>query len=70
MLKSREIEMVVSQGKLQDDQDIQDLQYWLSQPVEERLAAIEKLREQWYEGGAEAPPRLSRSDLRLYRRQR
>jgi hypothetical protein len=44
------------------DQDQEDLVYWLSRPIEERIAAVELLRTQMYPN--ETPPRLQR----VYRR--
>jgi hypothetical protein len=39
------VERVVNIKSLQDPAD--DLNYWLSQPIEKRFAALEFLRQQW-----------------------
>jgi hypothetical protein len=39
-----------------------DRQSWLSRPVEERVAAVETLRRQLFEGEADAEQRLQRVD--------
>lgn len=37
-----------------------DLEYWLSKTAEERISAIEFLRQQFYETKDGSPPRLQR----------
>lgn len=41
-----------------DGKSVGDLQYWLSQPVQVRIAAVEELRRQM--AGYDAEPRLQR----------
>ena len=43
------IKKVVSKRKLTDpDEDLKDLEYWLSRPPEERIEAVELLRRQFH----------------------
>ena len=54
------IKKIVRKGKLQDlDSAKEDLEYWLSRPPEERIAAVEFLRRQWY-GNTERLQRVVR----------
>ncbi len=54
---TRMIKKVVTRRNLQDSSVKQDLDYWLSKTVEERLAAVEFLRRQCY---GSTTPRLQR----------
>ena len=66
----RKIELVLRKGRLNDDQDREFLEYWLSRPMEERIAHVEELR-RWYHGeDYETTQGLSRADLRIERRPR
>ncbi|MEK7449008.1 MAG: hypothetical protein AAB019_05930 [Planctomycetota bacterium] len=43
------IKQIVNKHNLNDQKTIKaDLDYWLRQPVAERIAAVEFLRKQWY----------------------
>lgn len=55
-------------GHLDDDQDYLDALYWLSRPVEERLAEVERLRRMEHGEDYEITQRLDRSALVLERR--
>ena len=55
------IKKVVHKKNLSDPQSAkQDLLYWLSQPPEERIAAVEYLRRQYY-GNSERLQRVVRA---------
>jgi hypothetical protein len=43
------IEKVLTITSLDEDTSLQDLRYWLSRPSEERLAAVQLLRERVFE---------------------
>ena len=43
------IEKVITITSLDEDTSRQDLAYWLSRPAEERLAAVELLRERVFD---------------------
>jgi hypothetical protein len=48
------MEPVIRKTQLTDHElrKAEDLRYWLSRPIEERLAEVERLREQMYPGYA------------------
>jgi len=50
------IEKVITIASLDEDTSRQDLAYWLSRPSEERLAAVELLRERVFD----LPQRIER----------
>jgi hypothetical protein len=50
---------VVSKRKLKDNSQLEDLEYWLNRPHEERISAVEILRRQFY-GSSERLQRVSR----------
>ena len=52
------IEKAFKKRKLSDSQEADDLAYWLGKTPEERIAAVEFLRRQYY--GYKDPPRLQR----------
>ena len=52
----RMIEKVITIASLDEDTSRQDLAYWLSRPSEERLAAVELLRERVFD----LPQRIER----------
>lgn len=54
------IERVVSRSALHDTIDRRDFEYWLSRPPEERLAAVEQLRRNYYGTYSERLPRVLR----------
>ena len=66
----RKIEMVITKGRLSDDQDLDTLRYWLGRPMEERFSAMEELRQAWHGEDYALTHRLSQSDLRIQRRKR
>jgi len=52
--------LVVTRKSLHDDNDLDDVDYWLSRPILERLAAIDHIRRE-HEGWHDAPePELCR----------
>ena len=53
------MEKVVRKISLKDKRNY-DLEYWLSKTPEERISAIEFLRQQLYETEDGSPPRLQR----------
>lgn len=53
------MEKVVRKISLKDKRNY-DLEYWLSKTAEERISAIEFLRQQFYEAKEDAAPRLQR----------
>lgn len=54
------IKKVIRKGNLQNMQSAkEDLLYWLSRPEEERVAAVDYLRKQYY-GSAERLQRVAR----------
>lgn len=59
------IEKVVKRKNLRDSSVKEDLEYWLSKPPEERVAAVDYLRKQHYG----YTPRLQRS-ARVIQRER
>ncbi|MBX3729833.1 MAG: hypothetical protein KF858_11660 [Candidatus Sumerlaeia bacterium] len=66
----RPLEPVFGKRRLTDDQDAEDLRYWLSRPVEERIAAAEELRRQCYGQDYAIQYRLPRPSDRIERRRR
>lgn len=68
--RDRQLELVSGKRRLSDDQDAEDLRYWLSRPVEERIAAAEELRRQYYGQDYEVQYRLQRPSDRIERRKR
>jgi len=61
------IKKVVAKSNLKDSSSIKaDLEYWLSKPPEERVAAVDYLRRQYNDGGE----RLQRSVRVIQRTQR
>ena len=54
ILRRKLIEPVIRKTQLTDHElrEAEDLRYWLSRPIEERLAEVERLREQMYPGYA------------------
>lgn len=53
------VEKVVTKKKMNESSSSDDLSYWLSRSIEERLSAVEILRRQHY-GGSERLQRVSR----------
>lgn len=53
------MEKVIRKISLSDKRNY-DLDYWLSKTPEERISAIEILRQQFYESENDFPPRLQR----------
>lgn len=53
------MEKVIKKISLKDKYNY-DLEYWLSKTPEERISAIEFLRQQFYETENGSPPRLQR----------
>ena len=66
--RRREIKMVMTQGRIEDDQDADFLEYWLSRPMAERIAHVEELRRDHHGDDYETRDRLPRSALRMQRR--
>jgi hypothetical protein len=63
------IERVMRRGRIEDDpHDRESLRYWLSRPMAERIAEIERLRQIMHGKDYATTLRLSRSDLRIERR--
>ena len=58
MAKQRRIATVVTKKKLDEPQS--DLAYWLSQPPEARLAALEEIRQEYIRWKYDVQPRLQR----------
>jgi len=57
------MEKVVTKRDLHDRSDVQaDLEYWLSRPPEERVAAVDFLRRQFY-----GPPKRMERVVRVIR---
>lgn len=56
MAKQRRIATVVTKQKLDEPQS--DLAYWLSQPPEARLAALEEIRQEYIRWKYKVPPRM------------
>ena len=56
MAKQRRIATVVTKKKLDEPQS--DLAYWLSQPPEARLAALEEIRQEYIRWKYKVPPRM------------
>lgn len=56
--KKRQIEKVFFRRNIHDRQN--DVAYWLSQPPEARIAAVEELRSQYNQWRYGAQPRLER----------
>ena len=56
MAKQRRIATVVTKKKLDEPQS--DLAYWLSQPPEARLAAVEEIRQEYIRWKYKVPPRM------------
>ena len=65
----RMIEKVMEIRKAPYDQTADDLAYWLSRPVSERIAAVEELRREYWGKDYADQPRLSRP-LQVSKRQR
>lgn len=42
------MQLVVRRRSLKDSDEADDLRYWLSRPAEERFAAVDRLRREWY----------------------
>lgn len=62
-------EPIVRKRNLRDHiQDAEDVAYWLSRPVEERLAAVEALRRDYYGKDYATEPGLPRSAWPVERR--
>ena len=56
----RKIEKVVRKSNLNNPESTkEDLSYWMSRPTEERVAAVDYLREQYY-GSTERLQRIAR----------
>lgn len=52
--------LVVTRRSLHDDDQLDDVEYWLSRPMIERIAAVDEMRRD-HEGWADAPePELRR----------
>ncbi len=58
MAKQRRIATVVTKKRLDEPQS--DLAYWLSQPPEARLAALEEIRQEYIRWKYKVPPRFQR----------
>jgi len=52
------------------DADLEMIRYYLSRPIEERLAAVEQLRQMYHGKDYATTARLSRSAIRIQRRRR
>ena len=47
--KKRQIALVIKKRDLRDPNlELEDLEYWRSRPPEERIAAVERLRREYY----------------------
>jgi len=54
------IRKVVQIHRMDDYSEVrQNLEYWLSRPVEERVAAVDELRREWY-GDSQRLQRIAR----------
>ena len=58
MAKQRRIAAVVTKTRLDEPQS--DLDYWLSQPPEARLAALEEIRQEYIRQTFDVPPRMQK----------
>ena len=58
MVKQRRIAAVVTKTRLDEPQS--DLNYWLSQPPEARLAALEEIRQEYIRQTFDVPPRMQK----------
>jgi len=58
MAKQRRIAAVVTKASLDEPQS--DLDYWLSQPPEARLAALEEIRQEYIRQTFDVPPRMQK----------
>jgi hypothetical protein len=58
MVKQRRIAAVATKTRLDEPQS--DLAYWLSQPSEARLAALEEIRQEYIRRTFEVPPRMQK----------
>ncbi len=68
--RKRQIELFVVKRSLNGyDQDREYFEYWLSRPVDERIAAVEQLRREFLGDDYEAEPGLPRSSWPVERRE-
>lgn len=68
--RTRSLDTTVRKGSIHDDHDLEYMNYFLSRPMEERFAAVEKLREAMHGEDYATKLRLSRSTIRIQRRSR